>query len=54
MAVAQYPFREAIGLGLAWLDGDDERLAEILTHYDLGANELELLVSRPQPRGARP
>ena len=45
MAATRYPFREAIGLALAWLDGDDEVLAEIVAGYDLGRDELELLVS---------
>ncbi len=44
MTAATYPFREAIGLGLAWLDSDDELLAAILADYDLGRAELELLI----------
>lgn len=30
MAAPVYPFREAMGLGLAWLDQEDDLLAEIL------------------------
>ena len=44
MTATTYPFREAIGLGLAWLDGDDDLVAEILAGYDLGTDELELLI----------
>lgn len=45
MSTATYPFREAIGCALAWLDQDDDLLAEILNRYELGDEELELVVS---------
>jgi hypothetical protein len=38
-------YRDAYGLVLAWLDEDDERAAEMLAPYLLGADELGLVVS---------
>ena len=41
---ARDPFRESLGLALAYLDGDDELVAEILRPYVLPGQDLALLV----------
>ena len=45
MTEAAHPYRDGYGLALAWLDGDMQRVAELLGPYRLGGDELHLLVS---------
>ena len=45
MSGIAHPFRDGYGLALAWLDGDMQRVAELLGPYELSGNELHLLVS---------
>jgi hypothetical protein len=40
-----HSYRDGYGLALAWLDGDMQRLAELLGPYRLSGDELHLLVS---------
>jgi hypothetical protein len=39
------PHRDSYGLALAWLDGDMQRVAELLGPYELSGDELHLFVS---------
>ncbi len=43
--LANDPLRESLGLALAYIDGDDELVAEILARYSLAGDDLGLLVS---------
>jgi hypothetical protein len=37
------PYRDAYALALAWLDGDDERIADVLSPYALDGQNVGLL-----------
>jgi len=45
MSAIADPYRDAYALALAWLDGDDRRVAEVLAPYTLDGQTAELLLS---------
>lgn len=38
------PSRDALAAVMAWLDGDDDRLVDVLLPYQFGRDELSLIV----------
>jgi hypothetical protein len=43
MSAIADPYRDAYALALAWLDGDDQRIADVLAPYDLDGQKVALL-----------